>query len=90
MNLLVLIGLAEEEFRLLAKLHNHNYSCLVFFCGFSCPLNDFLASFMAIVLENTDSIHTVADHHVDELLIGALVEGAEDACMSLVYAQDGG
>ena len=44
---------------------------------------------MAIVLENTDSIHAVADHHVDEFLICALVDCAKDSSVSLVHTEDG-
>lgn len=87
MDLLVFVRLSEEEFRLLAELHDQHDSSLVLVRRLTSPLHQLLTGLLAIVFENANSIHAIANHHVDELLVRALVERAQDPRMALLYTQ---
>ena len=89
MNLLIFVRLAEEEFRLLAELHDQHDSSLMLVRRLTRPLYKLLTCLLAIVFENANSIHAIANHHVDELLVRALVQRAQDPRMALLDAKNG-
>ena len=87
MNFLVFVGLAEEKLRLLAELHDQHNSSLVLVRRLTRPLHQLLAGLLAIVFEYANSIHSITNHHVDKLLVRALVQRAQDPRMALLDAK---
>lgn len=72
-NLLIILSLAQEQFRLLPKFNLDHNSFRVQFSGLTGPLDEVTAGLRPIVFKDADAIHTILDHHIDELLRGALV-----------------
>ena len=89
MNLLVFLGFTQKELRLLAEFHNDHNSCLMFLSGLSGPLDQLLASFKTVVFEDSHAIHAIPNHHIDKLLVGPLVQSAQNAGMTLFDPKDG-
>jgi len=61
-DLLVVLCLPQEKLRLLSEFNLNNNSCLVLLGRLASPLDQILADFVAIVLENPHPIHPVPNH----------------------------
>ena len=88
-NLLVFLGFAEEELRLLAKFHDDHDSRLVLLGGLSGPLDKLLARLKTVVFENAHAVHPIPDHHVDKFLVRALIQSAQNTGVTLLDEKDG-
>lgn len=82
-DLLVIYSLTKEQFGVLSYLNVEDHSRLVLLSCLAGVLDQLLARVVAIVTEDSEAVHAILDHLVDELLVGLLVNRSQDTGVAL-------